>query len=193
MCHKGIKIGETPPPSSVEYFEADRLEEVLRRFISGEEIPPQEFHFAPALEQAKSRIFKQVDAAGGIVSDRAGRVLLIHRYGRWDLPKGKMEKKESMEETAVREVMEECGLQSAPVVLYFLTNSWHIYSTGKGLVLKKTAWFTMSYDGPEALTPQHEEGISRACWRERSSLSKVISDTYPSLREVFMLAGLVNS
>ena len=35
--------------------------------------------------------FAWVEAAGGVVVDGAGRWLLIHRNGRWDLPKGHLE------------------------------------------------------------------------------------------------------
>ena len=53
-----------------------------------------------------------VRAAGGVVCDEDGRVALVYRpkYDDWSFPKGKLEKGETEEEAAVREVHEETGL-----------------------------------------------------------------------------------
>ena len=58
-------------------------------------------------------------AAGGIVRDGAGRVLLIRRgdNGRWALPGGMMEPGESIAGCAIREVREETGLEVEPLRL----------------------------------------------------------------------------
>jgi 8-oxo-dGTP diphosphatase len=58
-----------------------------------------------------------IEAAGGVVvresADGAPEVAVIHRprYGDWSLPKGKLERGESWEEAAVREVREETGYE----------------------------------------------------------------------------------
>ncbi|MBR5072916.1 MAG: NUDIX domain-containing protein [Bacteroidales bacterium] len=48
--------------------------------------------------------FKEVNAAGGLVSNRRGDYLLISRNGLWDLPKGHQEAGEDIRTTAMREV-----------------------------------------------------------------------------------------
>jgi 8-oxo-dGTP diphosphatase len=55
----------------------------------------------------------EVEAAGGVVLDDEGRVVLVHRprYDDWTLPKGKLDRGESFEEAALREVEEETGLR----------------------------------------------------------------------------------
>jgi 8-oxo-dGTP diphosphatase len=55
----------------------------------------------------------EVEAAGGIVLDQDGRVVLVHRprYDDWSFPKGKLDVGESFEEAALREVEEETGLR----------------------------------------------------------------------------------
>jgi 8-oxo-dGTP diphosphatase len=58
-----------------------------------------------------------VRAAGGVVTratpDGDREVLLVHRprYGDWTLPKGKLERGESHEDAALREVEEETGVR----------------------------------------------------------------------------------
>ena len=54
----------------------------------------------------------QVEAAGGAVV-RDGLVAIVHRprYDDWTLPKGKLDRGESFEEAALREVEEETGLR----------------------------------------------------------------------------------
>lgn len=53
-------------------------------------------------------------SAGGVVFSRSNgelKVMLIEdRYGRWSLPKGKQEKGETIEQTALREIREETGI-----------------------------------------------------------------------------------
>lgn len=55
----------------------------------------------------------EVEAAGGLVVDDDGRVALVHRpkYDDWTLPKGKLDRGESFEDAALREVEEETGLR----------------------------------------------------------------------------------
>lgn len=128
--------------------------------------------------------FKEVDAAGGLVSNKRGDYLLIKRNGLWDLPKGHREEGEEIETTAVREVMEETGvdcLESRGLIC--ITD--HCYLRGGIWHLKHTYWYDMLYTDPEDLTPQREEDISKAAWVARSSLPPFLKDSYPSIIEVF--------
>ena len=36
--------------------------------------------------------FKNIEAAGGVVINPENKIIFIHRLGKWDLPKGKIEK-----------------------------------------------------------------------------------------------------
>ena len=133
--------------------------------------------------------FKEVNAAGGLVSNRRGDVLLINRYGLWDLPKGHQEAGENLEVTALREVREETGvsqLELGPPICvtdhcYRRDGVWH---------LKHTHWYSMLYTDPVDLTPQREEDITKAAWVARSSLSPFLKNTYPSIVEVFREAKI---
>ena len=128
--------------------------------------------------------FKEVDAAGGLVSNRRGDYLLISRNGLWDLPKGHREHGEDIRVTAIREVREETGVDQLELGglicvtdhCYFRAGLWH---------LKHTWWYNMLYTDPVDLTPQREEDISKAAWVARSSLPPFLKNTYPSIQEVF--------
>ena len=64
-----------------------------------------------SLRAVLRRQFNTIRAAGGVVSNPAGELLLIYRLGRWEFPKGKRKKHETLSETALREVEEECGVR----------------------------------------------------------------------------------
>ncbi len=128
--------------------------------------------------------FKEVNAAGGLVSNRRGDYLLIRRDGLWDLPKGHQEPGEDIRITAVREVQEETGVDKLQLRdLICITD--HCYRRGGIWHLKHTWWYDMLYTDPVDLTPQTEEDISKAAWVAKSSLPPFLKNTYPSIAEVF--------
>ncbi len=122
-------------------------------------------------------------AAGGAVTDERGRLLAIHRLGVWDLPKGKVEKGESVEVGAVREVQEECGLVEVELV-GFLCSTWHTYERKGEQHLKRTDWFTMRASSAEKLQAQAEEDIDAVEWLDPAAVARIKEATYPSLRPV---------
>lgn len=128
--------------------------------------------------------FKEVNAGGGLVSNRRGDYLLISRNGLWDLPKGHQDPGEPIEETALREVSEETGISKLEIRgLICVTD--HCYRRDGIWHLKHTWWYDMLYTDPTDLTPQKEEDISKAAWVARSSLPPFLRNTYPSIAEVF--------
>lgn len=124
--------------------------------------------------------FTLISAAGGKVRNSKGELLFIHRLGKWDLPKGKMEIGETPEQSAVREVEEECGITNLNIVEK-LSNTYHVYTEKDKLFLKTTFWFRMDYSGNEQLVPQKEEAIEKAVWVDPSDLVEQLSNTYNSL------------
>ena len=124
--------------------------------------------------------FSLIEAAGGKVLNSNGELLLIYRLGKWDLPKGKMEAGETPEQSALREVEEECGIKSLKLGKQLL-NTYHVYVQNEQRILKTTYWFEMSYSGNEQLIPQKEEAIEKAVWVNTSNLSEQLSNTYNSL------------
>jgi 8-oxo-dGTP pyrophosphatase MutT (NUDIX family) len=129
------------------------------------------------------KLFRIIEAAGGIVNRPNGDVLFIKRLGKWDLPKGKMEKGESREESAVREIEEETNLQNVEL-LDFINTTYHIYTERNGdKVLKYTHWFEMNFDGEDTSKPQLEEGITEVAWKNTSQIeSEVFPNTFKNIQ-----------
>ena len=158
-----VDMFETSSSLARIYIPADDIEGTYRDFLSQ---------------------FKEVNAAGGLVSNRRGDFLLISRNGLWDLPKGHQEPGEDIRTTALREVQEETGVDNLKLRklicitdhCYFRNNMWH---------LKHTWWYDMLYNEPVELVPQKEEDITKAAWVARSSLPPFLKTTYPSIAEVF--------
>ncbi len=108
-------------------------------------------------------IYKVLPAAGGVVQNPAGEILSIYRLECWDLPKGKLEEGENLEENALREVQEETGVVNLELG-DFLGHTYHTYTNKKGKrLLKDTAWYKMT-SSDQDLTPQTEEGIEKVVW-----------------------------
>ena len=131
-----------------------------------------------------TQCFRYIEAAGGIVTLPDERILFIKRLGKWDLPKGKAEKGESLQETAIREVMEECGLKTRPKITGELAHTFHTYHQDGRHILKHTAWYAMRYEGDDSLLPQFSEDITEALWLPQNQLNIVLQNTYQSIKQV---------
>jgi hypothetical protein len=136
-----------------------------------------------ALFRTFRHCFNNINAAGGLVLNERNEILLIKRRGKWDLPKGKAEPGESPEQTALREVEEECGLKGL-ILQRFLTSTYHIYTLNNDLMLKKTDWFEMKYKGESTPVPLVKEDISQTLWIKRVRIKEVFGNIYPSLIDV---------
>ena len=128
--------------------------------------------------------FVQVNAGGGLVSNRRGDYLLICRNGLWDLPKGHQEAGETVQTCALREVQEETG-DNQLILRELICVTDHCYRRNGLWHLKHTWWFDMLYNDPTDLTPQREEDISKAAWVPKSALPSYLKNTFPSIMEVF--------
>jgi ADP-ribose pyrophosphatase YjhB (NUDIX family) len=127
-------------------------------------------------------MFTRIEAAGGIVRNPQEEYLFIKRLGVWDLPKGKLHKKEALQDGALREVTEETGLTNLTIAKQ-LPSTFHIYTDRKGReILKETYWFEMMCNKDQKLVPQLEEDITEVKWFSAGELNIPLHNTYASLR-----------
>lgn len=128
-------------------------------------------------------LFKVVEAAGGLVVNEKNEILLIHRRGFWDLPKGKMEKGETRRETAAREVIEETGIKSVQLDKKLLETN-HTYKNGKGVrCIKLSHWYLM-FGKDQPLVPQAEEDIEKSVWMTMEKFQSKRRRVYPNIELV---------
>jgi 8-oxo-dGTP pyrophosphatase MutT (NUDIX family) len=124
-----------------------------------------------------------IKAAGGLVSNEENKYLFIFRKGKWDLPKGKLDKGEVFRTAAVREVEEECGV-TIDSCGEKICKTYHIYEVSGVPVIKKTVWYWMRADNQPDLSPQLEESITDAKWLAAGDFMLVRENTYPLIRDV---------
>lgn len=136
-----------------------------------------------ALKQAFFKKFTLVTAAGGLVQNEKKEYLLIFRRGKWDLPKGKLDKGEKLEDCAIREVEEETGLKEVKLIKP-LCVTYHTYHEGARFILKDSHWYIMKVKGSQQLVPQTEEDIHEIRWVKKEGLSEYIKISYPSVADV---------
>lgn len=128
-------------------------------------------------------------AAGGVVQNKEGKVLFIYRKKRWDLPKGKVEKYETLEDGGKREVKEETGVKKINVgKLVGIT--YHVFKRNNRYQLKESHWFhmTSTYEGD--LVPETKEGITKAVWKDKKKALKAMENTYPNIAYLFVKVKL---
>lgn len=140
------------------------------------------------LAQVKKE-FKVIRAGGGLVLNAQNEVLLIKRLGKWDLPKGKLEKNELIEECALREVEEETGIDKVQLI-DFCCHTYHTYVQQKQWVLKETSWFFMQTNMAQKLVPQTEELIEQAIWVPMANLDAYYADAFENISFVLKQATL---
>lgn len=176
-----------------KYSEEEELSEILDIYGKVRKINSL-IIFNKDIDELRKRFkacFVNMDAAGGVIRNGQGQFLLIKRHGKWDLPKGKLEKKENFETAAIREVEEECGISGAEVIRPLLS-TYHTYELDNKKILKKTSWFEMIYLGFDELKPQTEEGISDVRWFAPEELREVFENTYASIIDVFRYMGFTS-
>jgi len=122
-----------------------------------------------------------VIAGGGKVYNDKGEILFIYRNNKWDLPKGKAESKESIEETAIREVEEETGVKGLEIVKQIDT-TYHIFKRSGKYKIKITHWFEMKTTYSGKLKPEKKEGISKAKWLGKKDVKKALKNSYSNIK-----------
>lgn len=174
---------------SFKFYEGLELEkylkEVLDDFLKKADTNSIKINHIP-FEKAfdfMQKYFYYIEAAGGFI-EKNSKFLFIRRHNKWDLPKGKLEKGETIEQAAIRECEEECQVKNLKIIKR-LTSTFHIYKYKKGFALKQAYWFYMQTDYVQKLIPQTEESITEVDWFDTSIIEKkLLKDSYYTIVDV---------
>lgn len=124
-----------------------------------------------------------IQAAGGLVYTEDRDLLLIHRLGHWDLPKGKLDEGETLEECAIREISEETGADKLTLEKP-LHVSYHTYQQDGRKILKESHWYLVKAAEKTPLTPQTAENIAQCIWVPIGEIQPYIDGSYASVADV---------
>ena len=166
-------------------FSTVNLDDIIQKLQTTSQTEAYLYH--PNLSEAWQKFqthFDVIEAAGGIVENDEKKYLFIYRNGKWDLPKGKMETGEKPDETAIREVKEECGIQNI-VIDHFLLDTYHLFTENKKKRLKITHWYKMHEQDKSPLIPQTEEGIEKVEWIDVKANDLPLANSYENIKLLF--------
>ncbi len=156
------------------------------------EIMKDEFHAGvlwhsdlDKLKKAFFKYFQLIEAAGGIVQNDKKEILFIYRLGKWDLPKGKVEKGEVFEQCAIREVEEETGVTGLKLKKK-IGETYHTYNAFGKHFLKISHWYNMTCSKTQNLVPQTEENITAIKWIKAKDINEPLANTYPSIKDILV-------
>ncbi len=163
----------------------DSIQEAIRSLRKGK--LEEAFIYHPNHEEILKKFTKRIPlmvAAGGVVTNQEGKVLFIYRNDKWDLPKGKLDKGESIEVCAIREVMEETGVQDLRIE-NFLQTTYHVFKNNGVDTLKEVHWFAMKsyYNGK--LKGEKKEGIKKVKWKGPKKIQQALENSYVNIRILF--------
>ncbi len=128
------------------------------------------------------KMFKIIKAGGGVVKNNKEEILFIYRLKKWDLPKGKLDKGESIKQCAKREVEEETKVKVK--LEKKITSTWHTYTSKKKFILKKTTWYKMNSIDSSKMKPQKKENIEKVEWMKHSTINEILLNSYKTLNHV---------
>ena len=142
------------------------------------------FLYHPDEKQILKKIKEKIPvqkAGGGVVYNAQGDILFILRNGKWDLPKGGIEKNETIEETSIREVEEETGVSGLEIVKK-LQKTYHVFKRNGKYKLKITHWFEMKTDFEGVPVGQAEEGIEQVAWLNKEQIREAMKNSYENIK-----------
>lgn len=137
-----------------------------------------------ALLKKFSKKVPLVVAAGGLVKNKNNDTLFIFRNDKWDLPKGKVDKGEAIEQAAIREVEEETGAKDLKIEA-LLKKTYHIFRRNGTYKLKETYWYLMNTKYQGELAPQLDENIVLAQWRPDEQIPQLLNNSYENIKALF--------
>lgn len=162
-----------------------RLKKIIKKINKGKLTYVNLYH------RKEDKLFKHlkkklplVVAGGGLVYNEKKEILFIHRNNKWDLPKGKIEKGEHIEDCALREVWEETGVEDLKISK-LITKTYHVFKRNGKYKLKETWWYEMHTTYTGELVPQPSEGIKKVKWKDFAKSQKALQESYENIKLLF--------
>lgn len=162
-----------------------RLKKIIKKIYEGQQLYVNLYHSneEKLLKHLKKKL-PVVVAGGGLVFNAKREILFIYRNNKWDLPKGKIEKGEAIQDCALREVIEETGINELHI-RRFISRTYHVFKRNGKFKLKETYWYEMSSEYTGTLTPQLEEGIEKVKWKDFQQTQKALQNSYENIKLLF--------
>ncbi len=178
------KLSETADDN---YFllNSEAINDAITALVKGKLNEAYIYH--PNHEELLKKFTKNIPlvvAAGGVVTNKEGKVLFIYRNDKWDLPKGKLDKGETIEECAIREVEEETGVKGL-VIKNLLKVTYHVFKRNNKYKLKQVYWYAMKTNFKGEFKGQKEEGIEKVKWKGPGKIKKALQNSYVNIKILF--------
>jgi len=176
-----LLTSEIPFGSKINLFDLKKIS--LKEIICNVKKHKKIFLFHKNSEKLISSFKKKIkviSAGGGIVKNSFDETLFIYRRNKWDLPKGKKDKGETIDLTALREVKEETGIGNLKII-DFRMKTYHIFKKNNEYCLKETTWYNMISDFDGKFIPEIKEDITKVVWKNESKIQK-IKNTFPNIK-----------
>ena len=155
------------------------IKEIVKKLKTQNEIYLYYPNKKKLIKEFKKKL-KTIIAAGGIIKNNQNEILFIFRKGKWDLPKGKIEKNEKIDQGALREVIEETGIKKVKIDKFFDT-TYHLIKSQKQYFLKETHWYKMKSNYSGKLKPQKSEGIRSVRWKKIKEAKEIRKKTFRNI------------
>ena len=126
----------------------------------------------------------KIKTSGGIVI-KNDKILFIYKNGKWDLPKGKLEKGINSRDTAIIEISEETGLPQRDLSILKKLIPTHYHKKVNGVtIVKKTYWYLVEFIGDvnTPLVPDIHEGITDCKWFSLDEIILVLEQSHERIK-----------
>ncbi len=130
--------------------------------------------------------FEVIEAAGGIVQNENKELLFIFRRDKWDLPKGKLEKGETIESCASREIEEETAVKNLDCKRK-IGETYHLYTEKEKNILKVCHWFYFTCPTSQNIVAQAEEDIVEVKWIATQNIKEPMANTFKNIKEIMTM------
>jgi len=184
-CEKAVNIKLLKNEIMLNENQVTTFQELLKDLNSQHKIT-KIFVTASNSKKLFRKLFREtllIKAGGGLVTNIHNELLMIKRHGKWDLPKGKVEKGEKISTTAIREVEEECGIKNLEITQKIMP-TFHVYFEKNKWIIKKSCWYKMFTTDVAEPVPQTKENITEAVWLGKTKVKNCMDNAFDNIKDI---------